>query len=50
MNYYLAKVRVGKIQFDALVKAETFSKAEKIADKNYPLKKGYMVNVKPTLE
>ena len=50
MEYYLAKIRVARIEFMALIKAKSFIEAQKIAEREYSVEDGYTITMQVTLQ
>jgi len=51
MEYYLAEIQILKLKsFYQLIKAESFEKAQEIAEREFSVKDGYRVNLKVTLQ
>ena len=50
MEYYLANIKIGRTEFDVLVKAKSFEYALKKANREYPLADGYRIDLKVTLQ
>ena len=50
MEYYLARIRVARIEFMALIKAENLLEAQKIAEREYSVEDGYTVTMQVTLQ
>ena len=50
MEYYLARIRVARIEFMVLIKAETLIEAQKIAERDYSIEDGYTITMQVTLQ
>ena len=51
MEYYLAEIQILRLtSFYQLIKAESFEKAQEIAEREFSVKDGYRVNLKVTLQ
>jgi hypothetical protein len=50
MEYYLARIKIAKIEFTALIKAKSFLEAQNIAERNYTLEDGYTFTIQKTLQ
>ena len=50
MEYYLARIRVARIEFMALIKAENLLEAQKIAEREYSVEDGYTITMQVTLQ
>jgi len=48
--YYLATVKIDKIEFTTLIKANDYLSAVEIAVREYPKSDGYIVDVQITLQ
>ena len=50
MEYYLANIREARVEFTALIKAKSFTEAQKIAEREYSIEDGYTVTMQATLQ
>jgi hypothetical protein len=51
MEYFLAEIQILRIKsFHQLIKAESFDKAQEIAEREFSMEDGYRVTIKVTLK
>ena len=50
MEYYLARIRVARIEFTTLIKAKNLIEAQKIAEREYSVEDGYTITIQVTLQ